>query len=197
LFRGRKRGLGKRRDPQARNGGGVVMNWKHLLVVLLVALIAVSACKKKADEKPAEQPAPAADAEQPPAEQPPAEQPPAEQPPAEQPPAEQPPAEQPPAEQPAAGDACAAYIEGMMKCAKEASEAAAAGSWTADVEAAWKSAQAQACDAFKQSGMMDYMGKAIEACKDTACGAGGADWAMCVSTKATEAMTAAATAGTP
>ncbi|MBN1773758.1 MAG: hypothetical protein JXB32_21025 [Deltaproteobacteria bacterium] len=168
------------------------MNWKHLLVVVLAALIAVTACKKKAEEAPAEQPAAEQPAEQPPAEQPPAEQPPAEQPPAEQPPAEQPPAEQPPAE---GGDACQAYIDGMMKCAKEAAEAAAAGSWTADVEKMWKESQATACDAFKQSGMMDYMAKAMEDCKDTPCGAGGADWAMCVSTKATEAMTAAAMAG--
>ncbi len=43
-----------------------------------------------------------------------------------------------------------------------------------------------------RNGDADAMTKAMEACKDTACGAGGADYATCIGTKITEAVTAAA-----
>jgi hypothetical protein len=75
----------------------------------------------------------------------------------------------------------------MLACATEGMPPEA----VAAVEAQ-KGSYQQMCDGFKQAGMTDYIGKAMEACKDTACGAGGADWTTCVTTKMTEAMTAAA-----
>jgi hypothetical protein len=168
------------------------MNWKHLLVVVLAALVVVSACKKK-DEKKTEAPVAEQPAEQPPAEQPPAEQPPAEQPPAEQPPAEQPPAEQPPAEQPpAAADACEAYMNKMIECVTAGMPPEAVEATVGPMKDAWK----QSCDGFKAMGD-DVLGKAMEACKDTACGAGGADWSTCIATKMSEIAMAAAGAAVP
>jgi len=40
--------------------------------------------------------------------------------------------------------------------------------------------------------ILDAMTKAMEGCKDTAFGAGGADYATCIATKITEVVTAAA-----
>ena len=148
------------------------MNWKHLLVIALAALLAVSACKKKKAE-----------------ENKPAEQPPATEPATEQPPAEQPPAEQPPAE---GGDACAALMEKYVACTKEMS---AGMEMPAEAVEATKQAGQALCDGLKMIAA-DAPAKALDLCKDKKCDAT-AEWMTCISGAAASLAGAAAGVAVP
>jgi type IV secretory pathway VirB10-like protein len=167
------------------------MNWKILFVIALAAVVAVSACKKKKTEEPATTATPTEPAQ--PTE--PAAQPTEPAQPAQPTEPAQPAQPTEPAQpaQPAAGagDACQAYLDKMVACSKEAAGAA----WTPEMETATKTAMATACDGFKAGGEagLGALTKAMDACKDTPCGAAG-EWMTCVGTKVGEFMAAAATA---
>jgi type IV secretory pathway VirB10-like protein len=168
------------------------MNWKHLFIIALAALLAVSACKKKKTDTTAPAtttepatPTPAANPT------PPVEPTPHANP---TPPVEPtPPVANPTPPAAPAGDACAAFVDKMIGCAKEAAGGAELPAAALDP---MKQGFQQSCDAWKQLPGFgaEFMTKAMDACKDTACGAGGSDYMMCISNKITEAVTAAATA---
>jgi hypothetical protein len=169
------------------------MNWKLLIVIALTAVVAVSACKKKATEEQA--PATPTEPAQPtePATAPTEPAQPAQPTEPAQPAQPTEPAQPAQPTEPAApaGDACQGFVDKMIACAKEA-----AGGAELPPEALepMKTGYAQSCEAWKALPGFgaDAMTKAMDACKDTACGAGGADYATCIGTKITEAVTAAA-----
>ncbi|MBI5487714.1 MAG: hypothetical protein HY905_10310 [Deltaproteobacteria bacterium] len=173
------------------------MNWKHLMVIALAALLAISACKKKkTEEAPATPPAPTEPATTPtePATTPtePATTP------TEPVAAPTEPVAAPtepvaaPTEPAAGGDPCQAYMDKMIACASEGLPPEAVEAAIGPMKDGFK----MACDGFKAMPGFgpELFTKAMDACKDTACGTGGMDWSMCFSTKITEAVTAAAMA---
>jgi hypothetical protein len=84
----------------------------------------------------------------------------------------------------------------MLVCAKEAAGGMELPAAALDP---MKQGFQQSCEAWKAIPGFgaDLMTKSMEACKDTACGAGGSDYMMCISTKISEAAMAAAGAVTP
>ena len=171
------------------------MNWKHLLVIALAALLSISACKSKtAKETPPAPPAPTEPAPTAPAAAP-TEPAPTEPAPTEPAPTEPvaAPTEPAPTEPAAGGDPCEADVAKMIACASEGLPPEAVEATVA----AMKDGMVQGCEAMKTAGQTDYISKAMEACKDTPCGAGGADWMTCHATKMAEIMMAEMGAAMP
>ncbi len=155
------------------------MNLKNVMVLVLAALFAVSACKKKAEPVVSEpvktEPAPAPE-------------------PAKTEPAPAPePAPEPPKPEPApvatTDDPCMGYVERTLACAKEM--AGGVDLPAEAVEATKKGAQEGCATMAQAPGAKEALGKALAACAGKPC----AEFAACVPQEM--AAAAAAAAGVP